>query len=155
VAESQIACCESQENIKMARQALNLQDNFLNQTRRDETKLLIVLLDGSQIEGSVKGFDNFTVVVKSDKGTEHLIYKHAIAQLVSPHEIITGRPMGGGNKGGRGGRPHDGKRQHGGKPGGGDKRSEKSPEAGGEEQKGDGFNKLDFSKVELENKEAS
>jgi len=60
---------------------MNLQDGFLNQARKDAAEVRLVLIDGTQLVGVVKGFDNFTVILGS-QGTQHLIYKHAIAQIV-------------------------------------------------------------------------
>jgi host factor-I protein len=67
----------------MAKSAMNLQDSFLNQVRKDGSEVKVLLLDGTQIKGQVKGFDSFTLIVQS-KGIQSLIYKHAIAQMVSP-----------------------------------------------------------------------
>ncbi|MBX7245847.1 MAG: RNA chaperone Hfq [Candidatus Sumerlaeaceae bacterium] len=61
---------------------MNLQDSFLNQVRRESGEVKILLTNGTELRGHVKGFDNFTVVLNSG-GEQHLIYKHAIAQLVS------------------------------------------------------------------------
>jgi host factor-I protein len=66
----------------MAKTWVNLQDSFLNQVRKDNSEVKVVLLDGSSLSGTVRGFDNFTLVLHS-QGTQHLIYKHAIAQLVT------------------------------------------------------------------------
>ena len=60
---------------------LNLQDVFLNQIRRDGTPVTIFLLNGFQIKGFVRGFDNFTVVMDSDN-KQQLIYKHAISTII-------------------------------------------------------------------------
>lgn len=65
----------------MARTSMNLQDGFLNQARKDVAEVRLVLVDGSQLVGVVRGFDNFTIILNS-QGTQHLIYKHAIAQVV-------------------------------------------------------------------------
>ncbi len=62
--------------------AMNIQDSFLNQVRKDGTEVKISLLDGSTLVGTVRGFDNFTVVLHS-RNAHHLLYKHAIAQIVS------------------------------------------------------------------------
>ncbi len=59
---------------------LNLQDVFLNSVRRDHTTIIIYLMNGFQIKGQVKGFDNYTVVVDSE-GRQQLIYKHAISTI--------------------------------------------------------------------------
>ena len=65
----------------MSSSNVNLQDSFLNQARRESTKLQVSLLDGTTFEGVVRGFDNFTVVINVD-GKQHLVYKHSIAQLI-------------------------------------------------------------------------
>src|SRR5690606_16088513 len=39
----------------------------------------------------VKGFDNYTVVVISDSGAEHLMYKHAIAHMISSKPLASVR----------------------------------------------------------------
>ena len=43
---------------------LNLQDNFLNQMRKENRAVSIHLLNGFQMKGYVKGFDNFTVILE-------------------------------------------------------------------------------------------
>jgi len=65
----------------MAKAAINLQDSFLNQVRRDSSEVKMILLDGSALIGVVRGFDNFTVIVSS-RSSQHLVYKHAIAQII-------------------------------------------------------------------------
>jgi host factor-I protein len=65
----------------MAKASLNLQDSFLNQVRKENQEVRIVFLNGHEMTGQVRGFDNFTVVLH-DKNQQHLIYKHAIAQIV-------------------------------------------------------------------------
>ena len=58
----------------------NLQDFFLNQARKDGVAVVVHLVNGFQIKGTVKGFDNFTVIIDS-MGKQQLIYKHAISTL--------------------------------------------------------------------------
>ena len=65
----------------MSKVNMNLQDSFLNQVRKEATEIKLILLDGTTLNGVVKGFDNFTVILSSH-GAQHLIYKHAIAQLI-------------------------------------------------------------------------
>jgi len=64
------------------KQAINLQDVFLNQVRKEKLAVTIYMTNGFQLKGVVKGFDNFTVVLDSD-GKQQMIYKHAIS-TVSP-----------------------------------------------------------------------
>lgn len=65
---------------------VNLQDSFLNQVRKDNSEIEMVLVNGTHLTGLVRGFDNFTVVVNA-AGKQHLVYKHAIAQIVSQRPI--------------------------------------------------------------------
>lgn len=58
----------------------NLQDGFLNQVRRDNTPLTVFLVNGVQIKGIIRSFDNFTVLLESD-GRQLLIYKHAMSTV--------------------------------------------------------------------------
>jgi len=60
---------------------VNLQDVFLNQVRKEKIPVTVFLVNGFQIKGNVRGFDNFTVVMDSD-GRQNLIYKHAISTIV-------------------------------------------------------------------------
>lgn len=64
----------------------NLQDAFLNQVRKEKILVTIFLVNGFQIKGLVKGFDNFTVIVELD-GRQQLVYKHAIS-TVAPFKPI-------------------------------------------------------------------
>ena len=58
----------------------NLQDLFLNQTRKDRQPVTLFLMNGFQMRGVVTGFDNFTLVLDSE-GKQQLIYKHAVSTL--------------------------------------------------------------------------
>ena len=73
----------------MAKTQLNLQDAFLNQVRKEKAAVRIYLVNGFQIKGMVKGFDNFTVIVEMD-GRQQLVYKHAISTVapLKPLSII-------------------------------------------------------------------
>lgn len=60
---------------------VNLQDVFLNQVRKDNASITIFLMNGFQLRGQVKGFDNYTIVLDTD-GKQQLIYKHAISTII-------------------------------------------------------------------------
>ncbi len=64
----------------MGKSQLNLQDAFLNQVRKEKAPVTIFLVNGFQIKGIVKGFDNFTVIVEMDQ-RQQLVYKHAISTV--------------------------------------------------------------------------
>ncbi|WP_456271460.1 RNA chaperone Hfq [Bacillus sp. AK031] len=68
------------------KQAINIQDQFLNQLRKDNTQVTVFLLNGFQIRGLVKGFDNFTVLFESE-GKQQMVYKHAISTF-SPQRNV-------------------------------------------------------------------
>jgi len=64
----------------------SLQDLFLNTARREHMPLTIFLVNGFQIKGLVRGFDNFTVVINSD-GKQQMIYKSAISTIIPARTI--------------------------------------------------------------------
>jgi len=65
---------------------INLQDVFLNQVRKENIMITIFLVNGFQLKGTVKGFDNYTIVLDSD-GRQQLIYKHAVS-TISPNSPV-------------------------------------------------------------------
>lgn len=66
----------------------NIQDVFLNYARREKLALLIRLMDGTELEGRVKNFDRFAVIVEHS-GADHLLFKHAIATIRSPRPMTS------------------------------------------------------------------
>ena len=64
----------------------NLQDTFLNQARKTGMPLTVFLMNGFQMKGIVRGFDNFIVVLDSD-GKQQMIYKHAISTIIPPKPV--------------------------------------------------------------------
>lgn len=66
---------------------MNLQDSFLNHVRKENLSVVIYLVNGFQIRGLVRGFDNFTVIIENE-GKQQLVYKHAIS-TVAPVSSIT------------------------------------------------------------------
>ncbi|AQX54131.1 RNA chaperone Hfq [Priestia flexa] len=68
------------------KQSVNIQDQFLNQLRKENIYVTVFLLNGFQLRGLIKGFDNFTVLLDSE-GKQQLIYKHAISTFVPNKNI--------------------------------------------------------------------
>ncbi|EIJ81409.1 RNA-binding protein Hfq [Bacillus methanolicus PB1] len=68
------------------KQSINIQDQYLNQCRKDGTNITVFLINGFQIRGQIKGFDNFTVLIESE-GKQQLVYKHAISTF-SPQRYV-------------------------------------------------------------------
>ena len=60
----------------------DIQSVFLNGARRERLELTIHLTNGARLDGRIKSFDRFSVVVERD-GSDELIFKHAIA-LIRP-----------------------------------------------------------------------
>lgn len=71
-----------------AKTPINLQDAFLNQVRKEGIQTTVYLINGFQLKGTVKGFDNFTVVLDSD-GRQMLIYKHAVSTITPSRPVST------------------------------------------------------------------
>lgn len=60
--------------------ATNLQDVFLNQVRKDRTPITIFLVNGYQLRGIVRGFDNYIIILDSE-GKQQMVYKHAVSTI--------------------------------------------------------------------------
>lgn len=65
---------------------LNLQDVFLNQARKSKTLVTMILMNGYQFKGVVKGFDSYVVILDCE-GKQNVVYKHAISTIVPAHSI--------------------------------------------------------------------
>ena len=63
-----------------------IQDQFLNQLRKEGTYVTVFLLNGFQIRGQIKGFDNFTVLFESE-GKQQLVFKHAISTFAPQRNV--------------------------------------------------------------------
>ena len=66
---------------------INLQENFLNQARKENVPVTIHLMNGFQIKGMIRGFDQFTVIIDS-MGRQQMVFKHAIST------VTPARPLG-------------------------------------------------------------
>lgn len=71
-----------------AGKSLNLQDNYLNQLRKDKTPVVVYLTNGVRLKGIIKGFDNFVILLKEN--SQSLIYKHAISTIIPEREMEIG-----------------------------------------------------------------
>ncbi|MDP8256619.1 MAG: RNA chaperone Hfq [Candidatus Alcyoniella australis] len=58
---------------------INVQDQFLNQVRKEHTPVVLETITGKELKGTIRSFDNFSIVLE-DEGL-YLIYKHAIAHI--------------------------------------------------------------------------
>ena len=70
--------------------SINLQETFLNYLRKNNIFVTVFLLNGFQLKGLIKSYDNFTILLESE-GKQNLIYKHAISTFAPAKNI----PIGG------------------------------------------------------------
>lgn len=71
----------------MAEKAIKIQDVFLNQARKDGVPVTLHLVNGFQLKGLVKSFDQFTIIIDS-MGKQQMIYKHAIS-TITPAKTVS------------------------------------------------------------------
>jgi len=57
-----------------------LQDAYLAEVKRQGVQVVVYLVNGFQLRGTVKGFDAFTIVLEYEHRS-HLIYKHAVSTI--------------------------------------------------------------------------
>ena len=62
--------------------ALNIQNEFFNQARKEKARVLIFLNSGRKLTGRIKSFDKFTIILENGQG-EQMIFKHAIATIAN------------------------------------------------------------------------
>ena len=65
----------------MAKSPFNIQDQYLNQARKERVRVTVMMMSGQKLEGYIKSFDSFCVLVESSG--DILIYKHAISSITS------------------------------------------------------------------------
>jgi host factor-I protein len=71
----------------------NLQDLFLAAATRDSERMTLFLVNGVMLQGSVTGFDQFSLVLERG-GQLQLVYKHAISTLQPAHSLNLGPEQG-------------------------------------------------------------
>ena len=70
----------------------NIQDAFLNYARRERLAVTVHLLDGRRLDARIKNFDRFAVVVEVN-GSDHLVFKHAIATIATERSVASYLPQ--------------------------------------------------------------
>jgi len=58
----------------------NIQDAFLNNARREKSRVVFHMMSGSTLTGNIRSFDKFSVILDID-GKDSLIFKHAISTI--------------------------------------------------------------------------
>jgi host factor-I protein len=57
-----------------------IQDAFLKQLRENKLDVTMFLVNGIKLQGQIRQFDNFTVLLVRGSGTQ-VVYKHAISSI--------------------------------------------------------------------------
>ena len=70
---------------------VNLQDTFLNQLRKENISTTVFLVNGYQIKGIIRSFDQFTVLIDVE-GKQQLVYKHAISTVIPRRNVSLQQP---------------------------------------------------------------
>ena len=65
----------------MSKSPFNIQDQYLNQARKERVRVAVIMMSGDKLDGHIKSFDNFSVLL--DSSGDILIYKHAISTITS------------------------------------------------------------------------
>ena len=65
----------------MAKSPFNIQDQYLNQARKERVHVTIAMMSGEKLEGYIKSFDSFCLLIESSG--DILLYKHAISSITS------------------------------------------------------------------------
>ncbi len=63
----------------------SLQDNYLNQLRKDKMPVIVYLTNGVRLKGTIKGFDSFVILLKD--ANQQLVYKHAVSTIVPERDL--------------------------------------------------------------------
>lgn len=71
----------------MVKSQTNLQDAFLNYVRKENIPVTIFLINGYQLKGLVRGFDNFTIILECE-GKEELVYKHVLSTIIPSRPVL-------------------------------------------------------------------
>ena len=79
---------------------INLQDQFLNNLRKEHTTVSMFLVNGIKLVGRIESFDQYMVLLRGHDAALQAVFKHAIS-TVSPS-----RPGGEHPSGGYGGGSH-------------------------------------------------
>jgi host factor-I protein len=66
-----------------------LQDQFLAAAARDGERMTLFLVNGVMLQGTVTGFDQFSLVLERG-GQMQLVYKHALSTLQPSHPLNLG-----------------------------------------------------------------
>ncbi|NPA51753.1 MAG: RNA chaperone Hfq [Aquificae bacterium] len=70
----------------MSKKKGKLQEQFLNALRKEKIRVMIYLVNGVKLEGKIRYFDAFTILLKEGP-RQILVYKHAITTVIPKTDI--------------------------------------------------------------------
>ncbi len=69
----------------MEKKTTHLQDEFLNQLRKEHVSVSIYLMNVIKLQGNIESFDQYAILLKNT--VSQLVYKHAISTIVPMRNI--------------------------------------------------------------------
>ena len=69
----------------MDKKSTHLQDDFLNQLRKEHVLVSIYLMNGIKLQGNIESFDQYAILLKNT--VSQLVYKHAISTIVPMRNV--------------------------------------------------------------------
>jgi len=72
----------------MDKKSTHLQDDFLNQLRKEHVSVSIYLMNGIKLQGNIESFDQYSILLKNT--VSQLVYKHAISTIVPLRHVNIG-----------------------------------------------------------------
>ena len=80
----------------MKNTVLNLQDLFLNNARKERIPVTIYLMNGVKVNGQVKGFDSYIIMLEDEKRQQNIKEQQALVKkdwsvkkLINPFLVIS------------------------------------------------------------------
>ena len=80
----------------MKNTAINLQDLFLNNARKERIPVTIYLMNGVKVNGQVKGFDSYIIMLEDEKRQQNIKEQQALVKkdwsvkkLINPFLVIS------------------------------------------------------------------
>lgn len=64
----------------------NVQNALLDAAKRTKTVVTIFLVNGFQMHGLVKNYDNFCILLEAD-GKQNMVYKHAVSTVTPSRNL--------------------------------------------------------------------
>lgn len=65
----------------------NLQDQFLNNLRKEHTPVSIFLVNGIKLVGRIESFDQYMVLLRGHDQAVQAIFKHAISTISPARQV--------------------------------------------------------------------